>query len=77
MEFLGLYSRSLLVIHFNYSSVALVFLIIHLSPFTRDLHLFIRLGVTVEDLSFQPEGLPAQEGQVVENSRTSHELGMP
>jgi len=59
------------------AAAALPFLIIHLSPFTRDLHLFIRLGVTVEDLSFQPEGLPAQEGRVVENSRTSHELGMP
>ena len=59
------------------AAAALPFLIIHLSPFTRDLHLFIRLTVTVEDLSFQPEGLPAQEGRVVENSRSSHELGMP
>ena len=77
MEFLVLYSRALLVIHVNYSSVALAFPIIHSSPLTRDLHLFLRLRVTAEDLSFQPEGLPAQEGWVAENSRSSHQLGMP
>ena len=53
-----LYSRSLLVIHSNYSSVALAFLIICSSPFTRDLDLFIKLRVTAEGLSFHPEGLP-------------------
>ena len=77
MEFLVLYSRALLVIHVNYSSVALAFPIIHSSPLTRDLHLFLRLRVTAEDLSFQPEGLPAQEGRVAENSRSSHQLGIP
>ena len=77
VEFLVLYSRALLVIHVNYSSVALAFPIIHSSPLTRDLHLFLRLRVTAEDLSFQPEGLPAQEGRVAENSRSSHQLGMP
>ena len=59
VEFLVLYSRALLVIHVNYSSVALAFPIIHSSPLTRDLHLFLRLRVTAEDLSFQPEGLLA------------------
>ena len=71
-----LHSRTLLVICFNYSSVARAFLVTHLSIFTGELYLFIRLWVTVKNPALQPEGLRA-EAELSQLLQTGHVLISP